>query len=313
MVRDYYKPKDIDDALAALAAPGAVALAGGTFLLAGSLRGGGPEIARAVDIFGLLPRGISPAAASAAGGGKVGGEAVSPAAAGSSAASGNSAAAAGTPAAASAAGAGWLIGAGTTFQELIDAAEAPACLKAAALSMANRNTRNRATVGGNLGANKSCASLVPVLLALDASVDYRVRGAAAAARKPLEAWLAAPEGLVMGVLIPAQPAGSRVAAVRASRTACDLATATAAARYALEGGTIVGLRVAMGGFGPHAALRPDLASLFEGKTLPPKAEIEAAVRPLLAAKADHRGSAEYKRARGAALLADALHDAEVLS
>lgn len=276
MVRDYYKPKDIDDALAALAAPGAVALAGGTFLLAGSLRGGGPEIARAVDIFGLLPRGISPAAASAA-------------------------------------GAGWLIGAGTTFQELIDAAEAPACLKAAALSMANRNTRNRATVGGNLGANKSCASLVPVLLALGASVEYRVRGAAAASRKPLEAWLAAPEGLVMGVLIPAQPAGSRVAAVRASRTACDLATATAAARYALEGGTVVGLRVAMGGFGPHASLRPDLASLFEAKALPPKAEIEAAVRPLLAAKADHRGSAEFKRARGAALLADALHDAEVLA
>lgn len=304
MVRDYYKPKDIDDALAALAAPGAVALAGGTFLLAGSLRGAGPDIARAVDIFGLLPRGVTKNA-DAASGGRIahGGDA------------GGSPAAAGTPAGGSARGSagGWVIGAGTTFQELIDAAEAPACLKAAALSMANRNTRNRATVGGNLGANKSCASLVPVLLALDASVEYRVRGAAAAARKPLEAWLTAPEGVVMSVVIPAQPAGSRVAALRASRTACDLATATAAARYALEGGKIVGLRVAMGGFGPHAALRPDLAALFEGKAPPPKAEIEAAVRPLLSAKADQRGSVEYKRARGAALLADALHHAEVLA
>lgn len=272
MVRDYYKAKDIDDALAALAAPGAVALAGGTFLLAGSLRGAGPAIERAVDIFGSLPRGVSRQASAG----------------------------------------GWLIGAGTTFQELIDAAETPACLKAAALSMANRNTRNRATVGGNLGANKSCASLVPVLLALGASVENRVRGGAAA-RMPLEAWLAAPEGLVMNVVIPAQPAGSRVAAVRASRTACDLATATAAVRYALEGGKVVGLRVAMGGFGPHAGLRPDLAALFEGKPLPPEAEIEAAVGPLLAAKADQRGSAEYKRARGAALLADALHHAEVLA
>lgn len=286
MVRDYYKPNDIDDALAALAAPGAVALAGGTFLLAGSLRGAGPEIARAVDIFGLLPRGVT----------KLEG-----------------AASAGTPAASgSAAGAGWLIGAGTTFQELIDAAETPACLKSAALSMANRNTRNRATVGGNLGANKSCASLVPILLALDASVEYRVRGGGAAL-KPLEAWLAAPEGLVLNVIVPAQPAGSRVAALRASRTACDLATATAAVRYALDGGTVIGLRVAMGGFGPHAGLRPDLAALFDGKPLPPEAEIEAAVRPLLSAKADQRGSAEYKRARGAALLADALHHAEVLA
>jgi CO/xanthine dehydrogenase FAD-binding subunit len=298
MVRDYYKPKDIDDALAALAAPSAVALAGGTFLLAGSLRGGGPELGRVVDLFELLPRGISRAADSPVG---------SPAEAGTPAASGN-------PAAASAAGAGagWLIGAGTTFQELIDTAEAPACLKAAALSMANRNTRNRATVGGNLGANKSCASLVPILLALGASVEYRVRGVPAA-RKPLEAWLAAPEGLVLNVIVPAQPAGSRVAALRASRTACDLATATAAVRYALEGGRVVGLRVAMGGFGPHAGLRPDLAALFEGKPLPPKAEIEAAAGPLLAAKADQRGSAEYKRARGATLLADALHDAEVLA
>lgn len=291
MVRDYYKPKDIDDALATLAAPGAVALAGGTFLLAGSLRGAGPAIERAVDIFGLMPRGVARQASTEGG-------------------AGGTSTAAGSPAAADG---GWLIGAGTTFQELIDAAEAPACLKAAALSMANRNTRNRATVGGNLGANKSCASLVPVLLALGASVEYRIRGAAVAARKPLEAWLAAPEGLVLGVLIPAQPAGSRVAAVRASRTACDLATATAAARYALEGGTVIGLRVAMGGFGPRASLRPDLASLFEGKALPPKAEIEAAVRPLLSAKADQRGSAEYKRARGAALLADALHHAEVLA
>lgn len=286
MVRDYYKPKDIDDALAALAAPGAVALAGGTFLLAGSLRGAGPEIARAVDIFGLLPRGVT----------KLEG-----------------AASAGTPAASgSAADGGWIVGAGTTFQELIDAAEAPACLKSAALSMANRNTRNRATVGGNLGANKSCASLVPILLALDASVEYRVRGGGAAL-KPLEAWLAAPEGLVLNVIVPAQPAGSRVAALRASRTACDLATATAAVRYALEGGKVVGLRVAMGGFGPHAGLRPDLAALFEGKPLPPEAEIEAAAGPLLAARADQRGSAEYKRARGAALLADALHHAEVLA
>lgn len=275
MVRDYYRPRDIDDALAALAAPGAVALAGGTFLLAGSLRGAGQEIARAVDIFGLLPRGVTKLEDAASAG-------------------------------------GWVVGAGTTFQELIDAAEAPACLKAAALSMANRNTRNRATVGGNLGANKSCASLVPVLLALDASVNYRVRGGGAE-NMPLEAWLAAPEGIVMSVVIPALPAGSRVAAVRASRTACDLATATAAARYALEGGRIVGLRVAMGGFGPHAALKPELAALFEGKALPPKAEIEAAVRPLLVAKADQRGSAAYKRARGAALLADALHDAEVLA
>ncbi len=179
------------------------------------------------------------------------------------------------------------------------------------MTMANRNTRNRATVGGNLGANKSCASLVPLFLALGASLECRT-GAGPSRTVSAESWLAAPEGIVLSVSVPLA-AGVLAAGSRASRTACDLATCTAAVAYRLEAGIVKGLRVAMGGFGPRAACRPDLSALFEGKSLPAKDAIEALALPLLSAKGDHRGSAAYKSRRGAVILADALHAAEALS
>lgn len=266
MVKEFFRPTNVDEALDLLAAPGALALAGGTWALAFEARDK-PE--RVVDIGKAVPRSIEKR------------------------------------------GAMLVLGAGATFQEIIESTAALAVIKAAAASMANRNTRNRATVGGNLGANKSCASLVPVLLALGATVEAKSRGKPAAVL-PLADWLAKPEGLMLTVSVPVT-AGVRSASMRSSRTACDIATGTAACVYKLEGGKITGLRIAVGGFGPHAALRPDLAKLFEGKPLPTKADIEKAVLPLLLARADQRGSAEYKQLRGAALLADVLHAAEELS
>lgn len=271
MVKEYFRPETIDEALELLAVPGALALAGGTWALAFEGRDK-PE--RVVDIGEAVPRSIERRVAT----------------------EGRDAALA--------------VGAGATFQEIVESPATPGAIRAAAKSMANRNTRNRATVGGNLGANKSCSSLAPVLLALGSSVEYKERGKAAATA-PLADWLASPRGLLLTVVAPLPP-GLRVCSMRASRTACDIATATAACAYRLEGGKISGLRIAVGGFGPHAALRPDIGALFEGKPLQPKADIEKAVEPLLKAITDMRGSADYKRLRGAALVADALHAAKDL-
>jgi len=266
MVKEFFKPASVDEALDLLSVPGSLALAGGTWALAFEGRDK-PE--RVVDIGKAVPRTIERR------------------------------------------GSVLVVGAAVTFQELIESEAAPSVIKAAAQSMANRNTRNRATVGGNLGANKSCASLVPVLLALGATVEAKSRGKPAAVL-PLADWLARPEGLVLAVSVPVT-AGVRSSSLRSSRTACDIATGTAACACRLEGGKLTSLRIAVGGFSPHAALRPDLAALFEGKPLPAKADIEKAVLPLLSARADQRGSAEYKCLRGAALIADALHAVEELS
>jgi len=273
MVNEYLKPKTLDEALAALAAPGSVALAGGTWLLVGEEHGTRPDLGRAVDIGELVSAGIERK------------------------------------------GAAVRLGAGATFQALADSRALPACIRNAALSMANRNTRNRATLGGNIGADKSCASLVPILLALDATVEYAVRGAdgkAVTKTAPLADWLGRKEGLALAASFDTAP-GTLAATSRASRTACDVATATVGVAYRLEGGAVKALKIAMGGFGPHARRMPKLEALFEGKPLPSKAEIEKLAEPSLDAISDQRGSAAYKKRRGAVILADALAGAEALS
>lgn len=263
MVKEYFRPKTIEEALELLSAPDSSALAGGTFLLAFEAREK-PE--RLVDLFHAVPGGI-----------KKDGDKFS-------------------------------IAAGTTFQELLESDLAPNVLKNAAKTMANRNTRNRATIGGNIAALRSCSSLVPILLALESKLEYAIKGASTELI-PLTDWIAAPKGIILEVKF-SLPKGQKVAAIRSSRTACDIATSTAACSYRLENGIIKDLKIALGGFAPGPAFRPDIAQLFEGKPLPSKEEIEKNAAALLKPISDKRGGIDYKRLRGALLVADALTEAE---
>lgn len=198
-----------------------------------------------------------------------------------------------------------IIGAGATFQALAEARSLPKALRDAALAMTDRNIRNRATVGGNIGADKSCASLVPFFLVAEAR--YSRVGALAVGAAEWQALAAEERGIAAAVEFAA-PAARRFAFSRFARTSCDVAVLTCAASAAFEAGAARGLRIAMGGLGPHARRFPELERLFEGAALPGKAAIEAAAAPLLAPVADARGGAEFKRARAAALLADVLAD-----
>jgi putative selenate reductase FAD-binding subunit len=272
MVQDYLRPASLEEALDLKARRlDAAFLAGGTYLLAGDYR---EKPAAVIDIGPLLPRGIERNGATLA------------------------------------------IGAGATFQELVDSRNVPEAIRSAALSMVNRNVRNRATVGGNLGASKSCSSLIPLFLVLGARARLVVPGPEGDARERptrLADWLeagAAREGLILGVELELRK-GEKVAFGRYARTSCDLSVLTAAAAFRPSAsGAMDDLAVAMGGLGPRARRFPELESLFAGKALPAKAEIEAASRGLFEPRSDWRGSAEYKRQRAAVLLADVLHNAE---
>ena len=213
------------------------------------------------------------------------------------------------------------IGAGATFQELAESKALPAFLVDAILSMVNRNTRNRATLGGNLGADKSCSSLIPILVALGAEVEVASHSISAPARVPLETWLtervASPMwdlrvyDLVIRVLLPLKP-GTRAAYRRWNRVSCDLSVLGAAAAYDLEDGMVRNLRLALGGLGPKARRFPAIEALFEGSSLPTQEEIESAVAPLLKPIDDLRASVAFKRLRGAQLVAEALLEAAEL-
>lgn len=177
------------------------------------------------------------------------------------------------------------IGAQATFQDLMDSPFCPPVIKSAAAGMANRNIRNRASVGGNIGADKSCASLPPVFIAGDAR--YLLVGGTAVAA---ESWHGAAhhrnDEIIEAVEIDF-PDDRFFSYGKYSRTSCDLAVITCAvsATRATDGG-FENLRIAMGGLSLHPRLFHETESLL----------------PL----ADVRGSADFKRRRAAILLADVM-------
>jgi len=193
------------------------------------------------------------------------------------------------------------IGAAAVFQDLVDSPLAPDAVKDAARGMGNRNVRNAATVGGNLGANKACSSLIPVFLVLDA----RVRAHGARDPLPLAEWLAAPKGIITYIEISETP-GLRGAYARWARTTCDLSVLSCAVSYLLKDGAIESLRIACGGLDSLSRRFPELESLFEGGPLPKRDAAAAAIKPLLRPRDDPRGSAAFKRLRAAELITDAL-------
>lgn len=197
------------------------------------------------------------------------------------------------------------IGAGACFQELADSPHSPTALKAACLGMANRNVRNRATVGGNIGSRKSCASLLPFFLAADGHVERH--GAPSA---EIGGWLGLESPKERGIIsqiVLSLPEGRYFGYSRWSRVACDITLIGCAVSCVFSPrGEATGMRIAMGGLAGRARRFPEIEALFEGKRLPPAVHIIEETQHLLNPVGDLRGSAEFKRKRAAILLAEAI-------
>ncbi len=182
---------------------------------------------------------------------------------------------------------GLRVGACVTFQQLIEHPETPRFVKAAAAQLANRNIRNRATVGGQLGANRSCADLIPTLLAAEAQVVLADRAV------PVEDFLAGASGLIVALFIPAT--ARSFGQGHQTRTASDVSIITAAASLTLAGECVQAPIVAIGGVAPHVVRLHEVEAALDGQPLPVAEKVEsfiaAAVRPI----DDVRGSATYKR------------------
>jgi len=176
---------------------------------------------------------------------------------------------------------------------------------------ASRQVRNRATVGGNLGSASPIGDLLPVLLALDASIELRsVRGT-----RVLQAHdffidyrktELAPDELILAVEIPRPP--DRIdRAYKVSKRQTDdisiVAACFALTRDALS--RVEHVRLAYGGVAaiPQRALAVEAFLL--GKTLD-EATVNAACAQLQTAfvpLTDHRASAAYRRHLCGALFA----------
>lgn len=190
-------------------------------------------------------------------------------------------------------GAGLRVGATVTFQQLMDHEDTPWFLKAAAGQMTNRNVRNRATVGGQLATNRSCADLIPTLLAASAQVTLVDR------EVPVEQFLAGEPELILSLFVPltdrAFGHGNQ------TRTASDISIVTVSASLYLDGDRVQQPILAVGGTAPHVVRLHEVEDVLHGQTLPAAEAVESLISQAVHPIDDLRGSAAYKRQLAAVL------------
>lgn len=205
--------------------------------------------------------------------------------------------------------AGIVIGANVIIQDLIDNPCSPPLLVEAARQFANRNIRNVATIGGNIGANKSCSNLIPSLLALDARIHLATE--AGEMTIPLLDYIARPDpsALITSIEITGERINGLWATCRHRRTANDISIISVAVTMFGGPSRVEKPFVAAGGVAATVIRLPLLENQIDGISLPSRDEIEAMTEPVISPIDDLRGSGAYKRKVAGALISQALHQA----
>jgi len=219
----------------------------------------------------------------------------------------------------------WRIGALTTWTELVRAGLPPwfAALEQAALEVGGPQVQNRGTLGGNLCNASPAADGVPVLLALDASVELASR--AGSRVLPVGEFVLgsrrtarAPDELLVAVRVPDRPAGSRSRFLKLGhRRYLVISVAMVAAVVRLDArGLAESVALAVGSCAAAARRLPALEACLHGapgERLPALAAAALAEWPShylapLAPIDDLRGTAAYRLDAVATLLVRALRD-----
>ncbi|MCX7888405.1 MAG: xanthine dehydrogenase family protein subunit M [Rhodobacteraceae bacterium] len=212
--------------------------------------------------------------------------------------------------------AGWRIGAATTWAALARAPLPPAFdgLRAAAREVGSVQVQNAGTLGGNLANASPAADGVPPLLALDARVVLRARGATR--RLALADFLLGPRRtalrpgeIIAAVEVPAPPPDARSAFLKlGQRRYLVISVAMVAVLvWPDAAGRIAGARIAVGACSPVARRLPALEAALAGRPwgasgLPEDPAHWAPLAPI----DDVRGSAAYRAHAVPELVARAL-------
>jgi putative selenate reductase FAD-binding subunit len=198
------------------------------------------------------------------------------------------------------------IGAGVTIQELLDSPKIPDQLTIAARHFVNRNIRNIATLGGNIGSNNSSSNLIPILFALDA--ELKIGGASTPV--PAHEYVAQEmTHLIEGVLISSEKLAKKYDLRKFSRAANDISIITAAVTFDVQNENLSNVRVAVGGVDKHVVRLTDLENKLEGNPLPAPGEIEDTVKNIVAPVEDLRGGIQFKKYMAGVLISDCVFNA----
>jgi CO/xanthine dehydrogenase FAD-binding subunit len=184
-----------------------------------------------------------------------------------------------------------VLGALTTYTELIRSAKVPPVMRESAATVGAAQIQNRGTVGGNLANASPAADFVPVLSALDATVELQSkRGARSVSIHDFylgyRKTCMTPDELIVRVRIPL-PGSSERTWFRKVGTRRAQAISKVVLAAALDG---TRLRVAAGSVAPTVIrLRKTEAAFASGGDL--KAAIAEDITPI----DDVRSTAEYRR------------------
>ena len=198
------------------------------------------------------------------------------------------------------------IGAGVTIQDLMDSPNIPDQLKTAARHFVNRNIRNIATIGGNIASNNSTASLIPILVALDAQIKL----GDSATLVPIYEYVSQEmTHLIESIVISSEDLSKNYALQKFSRTANDVSIITAAVTFNVHQKKLSEMRIAAGGVDKHVVRLTELENKLNGKELIAKTEIEDTVKNIVAPVKDIRGGIRFKKYMASVLISDCIHEA----
>jgi carbon-monoxide dehydrogenase medium subunit len=171
--------------------------------------------------------------------------------------------------------------------------------------MGSFQLRNRGTVGGNVCNAAPSADSIPPLLCLGARVV--IASSKGTRTVPLEGFFLGPgktvlasDELLLGIEVPAPPAGSAGAYLRHTpRVDMDIAVVGAAAFLVLEekGSLCKEARIALGAVAPAPIRVPAAEAVLKGRAVTGQTIAEASAKAAETAKpiTDVRGSAEYRQ------------------
>jgi aerobic carbon-monoxide dehydrogenase medium subunit len=175
-------------------------------------------------------------------------------------------------------------------------------LAESALWVGSVQTRNRATVVGNLCNASPAADTAPALLSYGAQVKIASRQGERTV--PLEEFFMGPgktalqdNELVAEIILPAPEPHTGAAFFRRTRTAMDIAVVCGAAMLQLANGTCQNARIGLGAVGPTPLRATRAEAALRGQTLTDQVVEEASrlasedARPI----DDVRSTAEYRR------------------